>query len=190
MRKGDVPVADLIAMTPCSGLLPVTIGALTLTEIDPGPMTSIMPMNGKQSAVTKLLKDKLALPYPGVGRTSQKGDAALLWFGRGQVMLTGVEPPVGLNQIAAITDQSDAWARITLEGEGAADALARLTTTDLRDGHFKRGQTARCLLNHMMASITRTGATRFDIMVFRSMAYTAVQELSEAMDSLAARTKL
>lgn len=183
-------MADLIATTPCAGLLPVTVGALMLTELDPGPMTSIMPLNGKQAATTKLLKEKLGLALPGAGRTSRKGDAALIWFGRGQVMLMGVEPPKGLAEVAATTDQSDAWAMMRLEGEGAADTLARLTTLDLRDSQFKRGHTARCQINHMMGSVTRIGANGYDLMVFRSMAATAVHELTEAMESLAARKSI
>jgi len=37
------------------------------------------------------------------------------------------------------------------------------------------------------ASITRTGANAFDIMVFRSMAVTAVHELGVALRSVAAQ---
>ena len=88
-----------------------------------------------------------------------------------------------------MTDQSDGWAVMRLEGAGARDVLARLCPLDLRAPVFKRGHTARSLLGHMNASITRVGVNAFEIMVFRSMANTAVHELNEAMKSVAAQKK-
>ena len=100
-------------------------------------------------------------------------------------MLAG-PPPAPLAE-AALTDQSDGWAVIRLTGAGCEAVLARLVAVDLRPGHFRRGHTLRTLLFHAPASLTRIGAHGFEIMVFRSMAASAVHELGVAMKSVAAR---
>ncbi|MDZ7708965.1 MAG: hypothetical protein U5K36_01705 [Roseovarius sp.] len=83
-----------------------------------------------------------------------------LWFDHAHVMLMGPAPDPGLAEVAALVDQSDAWAVVRLDGDDAADVLARLTPLDLRKEHFKRGHTARSELAHMPAAITRIGAQR------------------------------
>ncbi len=113
----------------------------------------------------------------------------MVWAGCGQALWIGTRAPDPKRAAtAALTDQSDAWTVVRREGAGADDALARLTPLDLREGHFKRGHTARTLVGHMTAQITRT-TKGFEIMVFRSMAGTLVHELHVAMQSVAARSK-
>ncbi len=74
-----------------------------------------------------------------------------------------------------------------LEGERAAEVLARVTPIDRRPEVFKRGHTARTELQHMMASITKTADDTFLILVFRSFADTLLHDLRTAMEGVAAR---
>ena len=180
-------MVDLIAKTPCAGLLPQTIGALELTELDLGPMTSIAPYKGQSKTASEALKTahQVALPKP--NRTTSKDGVTAIWFGLDQALLVGAAPDSMLANYASLTNQSDSWAVVQLKGAGAADALARLVSIDLRASHFKRGHTARCDLMHMMASVTKTGADSFQIMVFRSMAQTLVHDLTRAMQAISAR---
>lgn len=174
-------MARLIAKTPAEGLLPVTIGAVTLDEALPEAITSVTPLRGQDGAVARALGQ----PLPGPGETTTGPAGEMVWTGRGQAMLLGPAP--GPVAGAGITDQSDAWAVLVLSGPGAADVLARLVPVDLREAAFAVGATARTLVGHMPASLTRTGAEAWRIMVFRAMARTAVHELSEAMRTVAAR---
>ena len=178
-------MASLIPLTPCAGLLPAEIGGVRLEEVVPEAITSVAPLKGQEKAVSAALKEALGAGLPGPNRTVGKEGARVIWAGRGQAFLLG--PPVA-PEGAAVTDQSDAWAVIRIEGKAAEAVLARLTPLDLRASAFKRGHTARTLLNHMTCSLTRLGAQSFEIMVFRSMARTAVHELTEAMDAVAARS--
>ena len=89
--------------------------------------------------------------------------------------------------LAAVTDQADGVAAVKIEGDAAEAVLARLVPLDLRAASFKRGHTARSLVNHMTASITRLGPKSFEVMVMRSMAQTLVHELTEAAEGVAAR---
>lgn len=180
-------MAELIAKTPCAGLLPARIGACTLSEEKPGTLTLLAPARGQQDAMAQALVDAHAIPWPDPNRATGQPGARAVWFGQGQVMLMGPVPGTALAAQGAVCDQSDAWAVVRLEGAGAADVLARLVPVDLRASVFEPGHTARSDLMHMMASITRLEDGAFQIMVFRSMAVTLVHDLKTAMEAVAAR---
>ncbi len=176
-------MTTLIPATPAEGLTPVDAKGTTLIELPMTRITSISAFPGQEAAVSKALKS-LGLRLPGPGRSIAKGAARILWSGQDQSFLIGAAPPPLPG--AAVTDQSDGWALFRLEGPLAVAALARLVPVDLRLSAFPLDATARSLLFHMPLSITRTGAQAFDLMVFRSMAATAVDEIAVAMTSVAA----
>jgi sarcosine oxidase subunit gamma len=180
-------VVELVAKTACDGLLPITVGPFRLIEEPMVRLTSLAPYKGRQEALAKVLEASHGLVLPAANRSSGKSGARLLWFGRDQYLMMGSEPDPKLAREAALSDQSDAWACVRLEGEGAEEVLARLVPVDLRPEAFKRGHTVRTDLMHMMASITRMGPQGFMILVFRSMASTLVHDLKTAMESVAAR---
>ena len=166
-------MASLLARSPAADLLPIAHGGVTLSEIVPEAITSLAPLEGAD----------LALPAP--NRALARDGGLLLWSGQGQALLVGPAPdPI---PAVAMTDQSDAWAVLRLEGPGARDVLSRLTPLDLRDRGLAEGQVARSLLGHMAALFHRSAAARYDLFVFRSMVGTAVHELEPAMRGVAAR---
>ena len=186
-RKEGVPVAELIAKSPCDGLLPVTVGGLTLAEEDLGALTTLAPFSGQDKALGAALEAAHGMKLPSPGRSTGKAGARVIWFGRGIVLLAGPAPDLSLTNHAALSDQSDAWATVRLDGAAAEAVLARVCPIDLRSQTFKRGHTARTELRHMMASVTRIGANSFQIMVFRSMARTMYHDLKTAMEAWASR---
>lgn len=180
-------MVDLKPKTPLDNMVPLTIGSVTFAELDAGGLTSVSPYAGQENALSDALKTAHGMALPAPNRTTGKDGARALWFGREQALLFGVSPDRTLAKFAALTDQTDAWAVTTLKGVQAVDVLARLTPLDLREATFKRGHTARSDLMHMNASITRTGADTFMIMVFRSMAQTLLHDIQTAMEGVAAR---
>lgn len=180
-------MVELIAKSPCDGLLPLTIGIITLDEEDVGTIHSISPFKGQEKALSDAMKSAHGMAYPAANRATGKIGARAVWFGHSQAMLMGPEPDDTLRGFAAVVDQSDAWAVVRLQGAGVEDVLARLVPVDVRAAQFKRGHTARTLLFHMTASVTRVGENAFQIMVFRSMAETLVHDLKRAMEGVASR---
>jgi len=178
-------VADLIAKTPLTGLLPFATSDLTCSEVEFAAITSVAPFKRQEGTVSESLKAQIGANFPKPGRTTGRAHARVVWSGRGQALVLGaaVEPIKG----AAMTDQTDAWACVALDGPGARDVLARLVPLDLRDGVFARGHATRTLVGHMHAVLMRTGPDRYGIMVFRSMARTLAHELKSAMEAVAAR---
>jgi sarcosine oxidase subunit gamma len=177
-------VARLLARSPAEGLLPAEAGGVTLTEAHPEAITSVAPHRGRAREVSDHLMAAVGVDFPKPGHATGGDEVRAVWSGPGQALVLG--PAVSVAG-AALTDQSDAWAVLHLEGPRAEDVLARLVPVDLRRSAFRQGHTARTLLGHMTCSVTRIGAERFEILVFRSMAKTAVHELTRAMGHVAAR---
>jgi sarcosine oxidase subunit gamma len=177
-------VIDLVATSPAAGLLPLHHGTVVLSEAEPSRITSVAPFAGKEKTVSAALTKAIGAGFPAPNRMTGSAGARIVWTGPGQAMVLGPEIAVGQ---AALTDQSDAWAWLVLEGSDAREVLARLTPVDLRDRVFEVGHAARTLLFHMTATLMRTGPERWEILVFRSMAKTAVHDLQEAMRSVAAQ---
>jgi sarcosine oxidase subunit gamma len=119
-------------------------------------------------------------------RFAEKKDAKIVWTGRDQAFLMGGEAPA--MEGAAVTDQSDGWAVLSVSGAGVADVLARWVPIDLRLAVFPVGRAVRTQLNHMNVVILRVGDHAFEVMVFRSMARTAWHEIETAMHMVSARS--
>lgn len=174
---------ELIAKSALEGRTE-TLGLVTLSEVEVGPITSVALFPGGGKLAAKGLK-ALGLAMPAPNAFAEKKGARIVWTGRDQAFLIGVEPPA--LEGAALTDQSDGWTVLGLSGAGAVDALARLVPVDLRLGACPVGTALRSQLNHMNAVILRTGDHAFEIIVFRSMARSAWHEIHAAMEMLAAR---
>ncbi len=173
-------MASLIARSPAADLVPLEIGTCGLRETDVGAITWVAPFGD-----AKDIAPGLAMPKP--GESTSNSDTRAIWFGAGQALVLG--NPVWPDD-AALADQSDGWTILALTGDDARTVLARLTPLDLRDTAFPRDATARTLVGHMTASLTRIGENTYEIMVFRSMAATLVHELTRAMTHVAARAAL
>ncbi|MCC5970894.1 MAG: sarcosine oxidase subunit gamma [Pararhodobacter sp.] len=180
-------MADLSAREPCAGLgLPLTLGGCRLAALPVERITAIQPFPGKVAAVETVLRAQ-GLRFPAPGHSHEAGGARIVWAGRETAFLFGMAAPEGLSAHAALSDQSDGWAGLRLEGPDARAVLARLLPIDLRAGAFEPEACARAPLNHMQVLIRRAGEAAFDLFVYRSMAGTAVHELTDAMRAVAAR---
>jgi heterotetrameric sarcosine oxidase gamma subunit len=179
-------VAELIAKPALPERKPVTRGALRLSEAAFQPITSIAIYPSQDKALAKVLKP-LGLTFPAPNMVVEKGGLRLVWTGRDQAFLIGETVLVVPASVAAVTDQSDGWATLVLEGPGAADALMRLVPVDLRQVPFPVGQVRRAPLYHMQAILLRAAPDRFEILVFRSMARTAWHDIDIAMMTVEAR---
>jgi heterotetrameric sarcosine oxidase gamma subunit len=171
-------VPSLIAKSPLFGQAPLVAGGVTLSELPLGGMVSVA---GQGKALEKAL-EKRWLSMPGPNRCVTGSGGLMVWTGRDQAFLLGEAGD--LAKVAAVTDQSDGWARLVLEGD-FAPVLARLVPVDLRG--FGPGQAIRAPLGHMQAVIYADRPGQVAVLVFRSMARTAWDELAHAMGHLAAR---
>ena len=176
---------ELIAKTALEGRKPLVIAATTLSQVDPGMVTSIAPYPGQDKAVAKVLKP-LDLGFPAVNSFTEKAGARMVWTGRDQAFLIGAPCP-DMGAAAAVTDQSGGWVTLSLEGPEAEAALMRYVPLDLRLAAFPVGTAVRTPFYHMSMLLMRVSDQGFQMMLFRSMARTAWHEVEVALRSLAAR---
>jgi len=181
-------VADLIATAP--DLDPVATSGLRLTLGAWVPIWSIAPFRGQTAAISDALAQAHGLPFPAPGALHDAGGTRIAWSGLDQAFLIGAAPDAGLARHAALTDQSDAWAQMILDGPSVRDVLARLVPIDLTHAACPPGSARRTLLGHMTALIIHPGGDRFEVFVFRSMTATAVHEVTGRMKAVAARAAL
>ena len=180
-------MVNLVARAPLEGMTPLVIGGMTLSPVDPGVMTSVAAYNGRGKDLSAALKAAHGVTAPAANRVTGKDGARAIWFGHNVMLLMGPLPDEALADYAALTDQSDAWTVLQLDGPGASEVMARLVPLDLRATEFKRGHTARTEIQHMMGSVTRLGAQKFLLMVFRAHGKTVLHDLKTAMQGVAAR---
>ncbi|MEM8630849.1 MAG: sarcosine oxidase subunit gamma family protein [Pseudomonadota bacterium] len=182
-------MANLLSASNLQGAdLAETAGA-HLSEVIPDSIFCIAPFAGSTAAVSEVLYEALQVSFPQPGESQASDAARILWSGRAQAFLFGAPPASALAPHAAVTDITDGWSVLRLEGRAVRDVLARLTPLDLRPAQFGVGTTARSELGHMAALITRTADDTFDVMVMRSFARTAAHDLNEAMRALAGRAR-
>lgn len=178
-------MANLLATAPLGYMKPTVLAQTTLAQMDWAQITSIAPFAGREGDVTAAL-GALGLGFPAPNTFVCSGAACIAWTGRAQAFLIGADCP-DLGDAAAITDQSDAWARMTLSGPAAVDVLARYVPVDLRLSALPVGAAIRSQLYHVPLCLMRSGADAFELLVFRSMAQTAWHEMETALKAIAAR---
>jgi sarcosine oxidase subunit gamma len=154
------------------------------------PIWAVMPYRGKAEALSKALDKAHGVGFPDPGAVLAAGDVRIAWSGLDQAFLMGAVPDAKLAAHAALTDQSDAWTNLVLEGAAVRDVLARWTPVDLSRPACPPGSARRTLVGHMSALILHSEGDRFEVLVFRSMAATAVHEMTRAMRAVAARAAL
>jgi len=120
---------------------------------------------------------------------STHGGMAALWLAPDEWLITGdADGPalaVALQhalrmQFASVTDVSDAWCVIGLNGPDARDLLAKGCGLDLHPRVFKPGNVARTLLAQATIILHQTADDAYDIHVRRSYADYLWQWLEDA----------
>jgi len=183
-------VAELVPRSALAGLdLPLMRGGVTLAAAVDAPMLAIVPFRGREGAVAAVLGAHL--PAPGGSETLADG-SLFVWAGLDHWLLRGPGADAALAGRlagdAAAVDVSDGWAALVLAGAGWRDVLARLVPLDLDAGVRPPGSAASSLLRHVPCVIM----VRDDdvlMLVPRSYARSAVEDIARAMDGVAARAQ-
>jgi sarcosine oxidase subunit gamma len=179
-------VAELAPSSPLGSELPLTVGKATLAALPETPMVSLAPFRGRDAEAAAVLGADLPPP----GGTAPLADGRLIWAGLGLWLLRGpAAARLGAPAGWAVTDQSDGWCGLALDGPAAEAVLARLVPVDLDPAAFPPGAAARTPLRHIPCLLVRTGPG-FELLVPRSMARSAVRDLAQAMRAVAARAAL
>jgi len=141
------------------------IGAITIAEHLGVALASVAARRGQSAACATALAEWLGAPAPGVAEHTGD-DMAAFWLGPDMWML---EAPFAAHEtmvhdlaqrlqgLASVTEQTDAWARFDLSGDGLDNMLARLTNLNLATlpERFAR----RTVMEHIGCYLLRRGST-------------------------------
>ena len=170
----------LTARTPLDGYAG-TFGGVTLAEAAGLSLVSAAVPNGGGDAFAAALAEGFGTSRPSTGE-SVPGDrlgARILGMQPDQMFILFEAPDPdraaeavssALGPAAYVTDQSDSWAMLRIEGRGVRAALERICMLDLDDAAFPQGRVARTVMEHLAVIILRDGADSFLLMTPRSSA--------------------
>jgi len=179
-------VIKLLEKSAADGLLPIKVSNNSIVEVDDLILTSISPLKNKADKLADLLKKSHGLSLPNKGRSTGREGVRALWFGQ-HTLLVGPRPDGKLSKFGVVTDQSDAWVALRMNGDLIDNALMGLCPIDLRMKAFKRGYVVRTSLQHVNVTLHRIGPTTIDLYGFRSMAQTICHELKSSLTTINAR---
>jgi sarcosine oxidase subunit gamma len=174
-------VADLAhrlaPLFPLGGRTPrvETIGPVRVEERMDVALASLAARLGREAEV-EAKAGEAGIPLPGPGRAEQGATWGAFWLGPSQWMIEApfashedvvarLKPVFG--DAGSITEQTDAWARLDVEGP-LAPLMERLCNLDL--AAFGPGSATRTLMEHMGVLAVRRAPDRLTLLVGRSSA--------------------
>lgn len=95
-------------------------------------------------------------------------------------------PLPALHDDAYVTDQSDSWAGLVIEGPSALSALERICPIDLHPDVFKVGQVTRTSMEHLAVIILRESDERYLLLSPSSSAYSFLHAVETSLQNIQA----
>jgi heterotetrameric sarcosine oxidase gamma subunit len=149
-----------------------------------------VPQSGHE-AFARSVKRNLGFAAPAQGRFAEAlregARYRMLNVGDRQFFLTATAPayPNAIDKVANLTDQTDGWVGVVVEGSRSRDVLERLTSIDVHASVFQDGFATRAPFEGMLGVIAceNAKAGRFAIHFQRSSARSFVDHLCHAAAS-------
>ena len=182
---------DLEPITPLGAVEPMTEthGPVTLTEVTDRALASVAARLGREKDTVARLTDLIGEAPPAPARLAGTTLTAF-WTGPDQWM---IEAPLATHEdlaariVAAsqgamsVTEQTDAWCRFDLTGDGLPDVFERLCPADTRA--FAGGEALRTAIDHMGCFLLCRDPRHVSVMGPRSSAGSLHHALLTAMRS-------
>ena len=167
---------------------------LAFDEAPARPLVSLARRRGAAGeGLEAALEAALGLALPGPGQFAEARGLRAMFLGPGQWLIAGARDGLAaeVREAAAgggvVTDQSDAFVELTLEGPLAREILARLSSLDYDDAAFPQGAVARTVMLQITALIARDGPQAYRINTARSTARDFAHDVAVAATAVAAR---
>ena len=150
----------LQATTPLDGRS-ITIGKTALWVQADLPLYSLSIPLGGDAAFEAALASSFGLSRPAPGQFTESDAFRLCGLAQDQFFLTALDPQTPddaalkgkLGDSAYVTDQSDSWVTLQLNGELAFAAMERICPINLAPAAFPPGSLARTSMEHLSAIV-------------------------------------
>ena len=156
-----------------------TISATQIREITPITIVSIATPMGGYEKLNALLEKATGLPLPAIGKVIRHNDMhAVLGLQSDQCFMVGFSEQLdpantlksALGGAGYLSDQSDSWVVLEIEGPLSRYALERICPLDLAAGVFTEDHVARTSMEHLSVIIEHPSALCFRLYSPRSSA--------------------
>jgi len=133
-----------------------------VTEETGVALASVAARRGAGAALRAAARRHFSLDPPGPGWCAAGTPVGFFWIGHEQWFAEAARDTLpdlasalgaALGDTAAITDQSDAWARLRLAGPRTRDVLEKLSPLDHDPSAFPTGAVARTVMEHVAVII-------------------------------------
>jgi len=185
---------DLVSDPPLAGV-DVTHGTVSLRAPAGWALVSFAIPLGQDEAARSAITKAYGLDLPDVGRSglASDGTTRIITLGtdRGMILLDHAAPradrtvAAGLGGALYLTDQTDGWAVLQIDGPDARTALARICPLDLHHGAFPENAAAQTVMEHLGVLILRTGADTFLLMSASSSALSFLHAVETSIGNVA-----
>ena len=183
----------LQAQTPLRGYSN-RFGDTRLIELSDTAIYSISLALDSEPAL-KSIKASLVSEWPDTGSSTTSADGVyrLLGLQQDQLFVLMQAPPESdgqsaklpdLDQCAYITDQSDSWASLYIEGPSAVRALERICPIDLHSSMFGIGQVTRTVMEHLAVIILCETDNRYLLLSPTSSADSFLHSLEKSLQNV------
>ena len=150
----------LQASTPLDGRS-ITIDNTSLWVVSGRPLYSLSVPLGNDAAFETALSTSLSLTRPAAGQYHDADAFRLCGLAQEQFFLMGLKAETPderalksrLQDAAYVTDQSDSWVMLQINGENALRAMERISPIDLSPSTFPTGSIARTSMEHLSAIV-------------------------------------
>jgi sarcosine oxidase subunit gamma len=195
---GNACVAEptLHARTPLQGHRS-RIGDTALVEVQNLDIVSLaVPLQTDPEVRNELVsqvEQALRLSLPAVGHVYRESDSLAVlgmqpdcWYLVCAAHLGNTETAIkrALGAQAYLTDLSDSWAVLDIDGPDAIAALERLCPLDLAPTSFDDKRVARTAMEHLSVIIERPALQRFRLYSPRSSAHSFLHSVSVSLDNV------
>jgi sarcosine oxidase subunit gamma len=140
-------------------------------------LATLIGCDERRAELTAALSSGYGVDLPEMPRRHTVRDFDLIWAGPDQWLVVSADRAIAaqlagdLDQVAAVSDQSDARAVLRLTGPRARDVLAKGCPLDLHPRAFRPGDAALTAIAHVGVHLWQIdGRPTYDLAVFRSMA--------------------
>lgn len=137
------------------------------------------------------IRSKLGVDWPVTGQSTQNADASnrLLGLQSDQVfaLVTGKASEAGLPELdesVYVTDQSDSWAGLVIDGPMSRTALERVCPIDLHPSVFPVGQVTRTTMEHLAVIILSDAENRFLLLSPASSAHSFLHAVETSLHNV------
>ena len=170
----------------------IEVEGFTFDEAPARSLVSLARRRGDAGAALDAnVKAALGADLPGPGRFTTANGVTIMFAQPGQWLIAaerdGLEAEVKAAAAGAgtVTDQSDSFTELTVDGLLATEVLSRLSSLDYAT--FEVGAVARTPMQQIAVTIARTGAESWRLNTSRSTARDFAHDVQTAVEAITAR---